>query len=118
MAQEGRSRLSRLLDRQLKAAEREVSRLRQAARALRRQVKQRQISRVRERTVKHELRVFVREPGHHVEDAEHNLAEYVKKLERLKFHVSLILSRPYDGWFDWRNITHKVISIQELSLPQ
>lgn len=69
MAEEGR-----LLDRQVKAVTRELSRWRQAARALRRRVKQRQVSRKRARTVKHEHRMFVREPEQDIEEFEHALA--------------------------------------------
>ena len=69
LVQEGR-----LSGRKLKAAERELSRSGQLARARRWHVKQQQVSRNRARTVEHEHCVFVREPEEDIEEFKHDVA--------------------------------------------
>ncbi|BDA46462.1 hypothetical protein COCOBI_08-5550 [Coccomyxa sp. Obi] len=93
MAEEGR-----LLDEQLEAAERELSQSKQATRALRHRVKQRQISRRRKRTMKHELRNFVREPEQEVEEFERALAcvEDFHSCQGDWYH-----SDPWELWREW-----------------
>ncbi|CAL8462593.1 g2126 [Coccomyxa elongata] len=97
MAQGGK-----VLDRILKAAERELSRVKQAARALRRYMKQRQVSRERQRTMKHEVRPFVREHGHRIEEVERNPAD-AEKWQKMVFYNSLAHCNLTSGWLAWRD---------------
>ncbi len=96
-----------MLDRISKAAERELSRVKQAARALQHYMKQWQVSRERERTVRHEVREFARKHGHHLKDVERNPADDEKR-QKMVFYNSLAHRNLCRGSLTCHDITHEV----------